>query len=373
VAVPLLVATSASADTPPGWQVSATVSTPDAPIISMQGAAASGPGNAWAVGSSTQSLIVEQWSAGAWSPVTVPAAFTDIQNGGVNDFVIGTSSATNTWVYPQVTGDSDQNYALHWNGKEWATFTLPGAPSAITGTAVAGPADVWVFGYQATPPDSLGVGAPYAAHYDGYSWRQVKLPVVPEQVSKASASDIWAVGPTAATAAGSGSSVADAALHWDGASWRQVALPAPAPVQGATWNPVAVTALSPSNVWVSEVPSVTNFSTGYAPDGTILLHWDGRQWSQVSEDSSLRAFGLADDGQGGLWMISQSPDYSQSYLVHYSGGTWTSQAAPSEPGYTTVLSPDGLVREPGTSTLWAAGGLQAPDIPGPGVILQYGS
>jgi hypothetical protein len=42
------------------------------------------------------------------------------------------------------------------------------------------------------------------------------------------------------------------------------------------------------------------------------LHWDGKQWTQVSEDDSG--------------------------LVHYSGGTWTSEPAPSETGYTTQVS-----------------------------------
>jgi hypothetical protein len=339
----------------------------------MTAVSASGPGNAWAVGSSFQSLIVEHWSAGAWSQVAAPAALTDLPDGSVNDFVLGTSSATNTWTFPEVSGQSDQYYALHWNGKKWRTLTLPGSPVTITGTAVSGPANVWVFGYDAAPPDSLGPGAPYAAHWDGYSWSQVDLPVVPESVSKASASDIWAVGPTAATSGGTGSSVVYAALHWDGASWHRVALPVLAPIDGSTWYPEAVTALSPKNVWVSELPSV-NPGSGAGPDATTLLHWDGQQWAQVSENPSLRTSGLAVDAQGGVWMISESPDFSQTYLVNYSDGTWTTQTAPSQAGDTVQLSPDTLVRVPGLGTLWAAGGQQTSDfLPGPGLILQYGS
>lgn len=369
----LLVATSASAATPPSWQISATVSTPDAPSPTMTALSASGPGNAWAVGSSFQSLIVEHFSAGAWSQVAAPAALTDLPDGSVNDFVLGTSSATNTWTFPEVSGQSNQYYALHWNGKKWRTLTLPGSPDSITGTAVSGPGNVWVFGYDAAPPDSLGPGAPYAAHWDGYSWSQVDLPVGPTFVSKASPSDIWAVGPTAATSSGTGSSVVYAAEHWNGASWQQVALPALAPVNGFTWYPQAVAALSPKNVWVSEVPSVS-LGGGTVPNGTILLHWDGQQWTQVSEDSSLRTSGLAVDAQGDVWMTSESPDYSQTYLVDYSDGTWTTLTPPSQAGDTAQLSSYALVRVPGTGTLWAAGGQQTPDfLSGPGLILQYGS
>ncbi|MGA2830541.1 MAG: hypothetical protein ABSF03_31015 [Streptosporangiaceae bacterium] len=55
-----------------------------------------------------------------------------------------------------------------------------------------------------------------------------------------------------------------------------------------------------------------------------------------------------------------------------SGGTWTTQTAPSAAGYTTQLSSE-MARVPGTASVRAVGGLAGASLPGPGVILRYGS
>jgi hypothetical protein len=366
-ALPFAAVTSAEAASSPGWRVVATISSPTQPTVGMTGIDASGPGNAWAVGTTFQSLVVEHWLAGKWRPVAAPAG-TSIgsSGGGVNDNVIGTSSAANTWLFPDV---NNVYSAFRWNGTAWTKFKLTGAAD-ISATAVSGPGDVWAFGAKAAPPNSPGFGPPYAAHYNGRVWRQVSMPGVPLVVSRVSGSDIWAVGPTAATA--SKATWVWIAMHWDGRSWHTLSLPKLAPVQGYSWYPDAVAALSTSNVWVSEVVSgPRNGNPG--PSGTTLLHWNGKRWSRVSEDASVRAAGAVPDGHGGLWLTSMNADFTASDLIHYSGGHWTSQAAPSRPGDTTLLYPGAMVRIPGTTSLWAAGQLENGNSQGAGVILKDGS
>ncbi len=102
-----------------------------------------------------------------------------------------------------------------------------------------------------------------------------------------------------------------------------------------------------------------------------MLHWNGKGWSQVSKDASVRAYGPVPDGHNGLWMTAESADYTTSYIVHFGNGRWTSHPAVSEPGDTTQLGP--LDRIPGTASVWAAGQLGAGNLPGAGVILKYGS
>jgi hypothetical protein len=361
-AVPLTAATSAAAAGPPGWRISATVSTPSEPIVDMTGIDASGPGDAWAVGTTVQSLVVEHWSAAKWRRVAAPAGTSIAGSGGVNDNVIGTSSATNTWLFPQV---NNAYSAFRWNGKAWAKFSLPGAAGAgIYGTAVSGPGDVWAFGAKAAPRDSPGIGAPYASHFNGRLWHQISMPGVPLNVSRVTSSDIWAVGPSAATA--SKATWTWIAMRWNGRSWSTMSLPKLSPVQGYSWYAAAVAALSTSDVWVSEVVSgPRNGNPG--PSGTTLLHWNGKKWSKVSGDASVRAFGTVPDGHGGLWLTAESADDTTSDLVHYGNGRWTSHPAASEPGNTTQVGP--LDRIPGTASVWAAGQLSS----GPGVILKYGS
>ncbi len=250
--LPFAGAASACAASSPGWRISATVSTSSEPIVNMTGIDASGPADAWAVGSGVQSLVVEHWSAGKWRPVAAPAGTSISGGGSVDAGAIGTSSATNTWLFPQV---NNVYSAFRWNGRAWTKFKLAGA-TTITGTAVSGPADVWAFGAKAAPPNSLGFGPPYAAHYNGHAWSQVSMPGVPLEVSRVSGSDIWAVGPTARTAAGSGAKWVWIAMHWDGASWHAINLPKLPPVQGYPLYPEGVTALSASSVWVNDIPTV---------------------------------------------------------------------------------------------------------------------
>jgi hypothetical protein len=94
---------------------------------------------------------------------------------------------------------------------------------------------------------------------------------------------------------------------------------------------------------------------GGTPAGSLLVHWNGRVWTQVR--LSLRKdtlFDLTPDGNGGLWLLSfVSP--TRTDILHYSKGKITRQKAPATQG--TTGDPQSLALIPGTRSLWAAGDL----------------
>ncbi len=100
---------------------------------------ASGPKNAWATGaeslSNGQKLDVEHWNGRVWQRIAPPPHL------GVLDFAapfaaVGSSSATNAWVFPY-QGTVRPNYALHWHEGHWTTMRLSRG-AAISATAVRG-------------------------------------------------------------------------------------------------------------------------------------------------------------------------------------------------------------------------------------------
>jgi hypothetical protein len=351
-----------------GWRI-IDVLNASQPYPILQGDTATGPGDAWAVGTTTQSLVVEQWNGAQWQSVAPPASLTGLTNKSVNDGVVGDTSATNLWTFPSVSGPkASTNYALNWNGSTWTSYELTGTRLPLFTTAVFSPADVWAFGQKPVSGGGLGFGAPWAEQFNGTSWQQVSMPGTPLDVSAISANDMWAFGPNRATA---GKAVQTyIAMRWDGTSWQTVKLPKLAPVQGQPWAPSGMVALSDSNVWLSELVQGSP-GTGTRPNNVDLLHWDGSTWTKVAENASMQFEpGLTSDGNGGFWLTASNS--VTSYLFHYTG-TWTKVVAPTESGYNDAAG--SLVLIPGTTSVWGLGTLQPASGGGPAesAILKRGN
>src|SRR5262249_20857964 len=149
-------------------------------------------------------LVIEHWNGSAWQSAAVPSRYVTNGTEGENDQVIGASSGSNMWTFPQLTrGRTTTQFALHWNGTSWKTFTLHGAAN-IGDTAVFSASDAWAFGAAPAKRTGLGDGPPFAARFNGTAWHRVPMPGTPGDVSALSASDIWAFGPTTKTAINTG-------------------------------------------------------------------------------------------------------------------------------------------------------------------------
>ncbi len=110
----------------------------------------------------------------------------------------------------------------------------------------------------------------------------------------------------------------------------------------------------------------------------MVLHYNGRHWSQVAEGNfgsgtPLGQQQISPDGSGGLWLPMPGFGDQASYLLHYSGGTLTEAVLPHGSHGIDVESTANI---PGTTGMLAGGFTHKNDNPGlkiVAVILQYGS
>src|ERR1700722_12399164 len=90
-------------------------------------------------------------------------------------------------------------------------------------------------------------------------------------VAAASASNAWAVG-----AAGSDASGKVLMLHWNGKAWSRVT--SPKVLDGTAGELSALPVVPATDAWAAGVTG----TAGSGKDHTLLLHWNGRAWSQVT-------------------------------------------------------------------------------------------
>lgn len=357
---------SAGAATVPGWQISKVY-----PVFSqINSVAASSSTNAWVGGFSCAnpcgptSALVAHWNGKTWQNIPVPAQFVNNPQGAAVGAVAATS-ASNAWAFAEAGDPSTPSvHALHWTGSGWhQTFTFPAWFSVVTAVA-PGATDAWAFGVIVSP------FAPYAAHYNGKVWERVPLPVNVTSVSALSPHDVWAFGESTATATHGKLAI----VHWNGVSWKQTTLPRLAYPSGDSVAPAGITEVSSGNVWAM---AQLGHGEGVAP-GAVLLHWNGKAWTQVKIPFTLVGpQQITSDGGGGFWIASPElvKNSYVNYLVHLSKGRWSQVAVPHRPGDTTQLS--ALASVPGTNSVWGAGS----DFPSPanpegisrGIIIKYGA
>jgi hypothetical protein len=366
VALGLAVAVvpAVQASSTPGWRIVKIIGV-KAGVSEMTDVAASGASNAWAGGSTCpascgiQTPAVQHWNGTSWKPFTLSVP--DLAGSPASP-VVATSSPTNTWMF--VVNNADAQYAEQWNGTQSAVTTFPEG-TAISAAAVLSSSDAWAFGTQTTGTAITS----YAAQYNGTTWTQVSLPVIPAGVSAISASDIWVYGTLPATAS---SSPTYAVARWTGHAWYTRDLPNLHLATGYFLVPGNIAALSPDDVWVD---GTLGKGMGVG-DGVVLLNWNGSKWTSVKTGYPTSQFDsdLTQDGHGGLWVSgysSMAEGYAGPYLYHYSDGNWTRQLAPTTKGDKPQMG--GLSEIPGTRSVWGAGELLPGDGTSQGVLLKYGS
>ncbi|MFF3371434.1 hypothetical protein ACFYXF_00590 [Streptomyces sp. NPDC002680] len=268
---------------------------------------------------------------------------------------------------------------LRWNGRTWQQQSTPAVPETGVWHAVDGVSahDVWAYGWD-QEGETLG-------HYDGKRWTQTPLPaeqgygfaklaaapgrawlvsdtainsyahgvwrstplpsgVHINAIEARTAHDAWAVGRFALVGQPSRSVL----LHWDGRSWTETA---PA---GSDLGITAVYQESARSVWVTALtPYVED-----EPQQTKVLHWNGRTWRDVTGPvDGLWASTITGDGKGTVWVSGDPYGYEGTALYwRLRNGTWTSVEGDAVPGGQTqsydieALAPTGR-----TGQFWSVG------------------
>jgi hypothetical protein len=345
----------------PGWRVYARIS-PDRKEVQLNAVTALSPGNAWAVGDITNSVLIEHWNGKAWQQMAIPAKLTGAlyaQYPGLSS--VAADSTSNLWAFNPVGG------WLRWNGSRWSSGKLPDTSVnlAMNMAVATGKDQAWAFG---AVPGTAGYKG-YAAFFNGRSWKAMTVPG-PANVngvldaSALSPSDIWAI-----TGGGPGTGIPVSTLvHWNGHVWR--AQPLPAALRSAA-NLASVLAFKDGSVWVGgQLPAGRSGATA------VAARWNGRTWLVMHLPGSREVpadllSSMVSDGHGGIWAFGENCGCESGPFWHYTDGTWAG------PSLVTGVDggpwgPQALAQVPGTDSIWSAGGAADRATIEDGLILLYG-
>jgi hypothetical protein len=336
----LLVGTaagSASASTGSGWQaVPSTnqeanqVTNSDFSGVSM-GSATDG----WAVGQfmDAQALghpLAERWDGSRWARVATPepagqqAGLADVDELSVdNAWAVGTSAEG-------VAGDGnidDEPLIEHWDGTGWSIVPGAGLPAGatgdLTGIGGSGPDNLWAVGFTLSAEDAQE--QVLFEHFDGSTWQMASFPTQtaacdpsasdcfldPTAVSATSPSDVWVVGTVREP-----NPTSNFIAHFNGKAWSVVPAPclqdktvaASCTLTSLDTNQLSgVTALSPTDAWASGSEGNVNGENFNIP---YVLHWNGKAWTLTQTpnrggEGSLLN-GITALGTGDIWAVGQT-------------------------------------------------------------------
>jgi hypothetical protein len=261
-------------------------------------------------------------------------------------------------------------FIARWDGATWSAMASPNpGPGPIydglNGVSASSANDVWAVGsYCASACDNHQGGAriqPLVVHWDGLRWAQVPSaqqssdPLLSQffAVAAISLTNAWAVGFTCRTNPSDCSTVQTLIEHWDGASWSEVTSPSPSPRNELH----AIAVVGADDVWaVGYQCALVDCASG-GPPKSLVEHWDGSAWTAVSGPdagamSTLR--GVSAASKTDVWAVgsySPSSGLPQVLLEHWNGSNWSQVPGPNQGGVPELLG----VHVVSTDDVWAVG------------------
>lgn len=294
----------------------------------LQGVVDISPTEAWAVGNVTLGAnpgqIIEQWNGIKWNLFPNP---TLLPNSQADLFAITSTSANEIWAVGNLVQDLSNGGAVsfnlfeHWNGTSWTpTFIQDNTFEALTGVSADAIDDAWAVGWVAPLGD--GSNGTLAIHWNGTSWTAVATPVNigegPNELNAVVAlapDNAWAVGFSTPGLAGQ-SATLTLILHWDGTTWSVVPSPNVGPNSTSQSNRLlGITANSANDIYA--------FGSYFASDGsghqmTLLLHWNGTNWTIISSPNPTKGNFLDDllfagvvPSSGNVWIFGNEDEGAQ--------------------------------------------------------------
>jgi hypothetical protein len=104
------------------------------------------PTNAWAVGQTGTSVLVEHWNGTSWSFMPAPSG---VQYPTLS--AVAARAANDVWAFgSQYTGTQSNTLLLHWDGTGWSTAATPVPASLYAAAANPGGSRVWAMGVGST-------------------------------------------------------------------------------------------------------------------------------------------------------------------------------------------------------------------------------
>jgi hypothetical protein len=231
-------------------------------------------------------------------------------------------------VYDGITRES---LILHWDGEAWARVPSPNRTdhTFLTGVAGSSPTDVWAVGYERT--EAL-VYRTLTMHWDGSTWEIVDSPspgsegTLLNDVAAASPTDVWAVGTSIVEWPLLGETFV---LHWDGETWTRVPSPNPSTI-GVGSNLHSVDVSRHGDVWAAG-----SIDLGDLVQGTMVIRWDGSEWTEVPVPNDNPAGSLAGNisaSPGHVWAVGWQGDPFEPLAWQRRGNGWVERPLPVDGG-----------------------------------------
>jgi len=280
------------------------------PYAPLNGITAISASNVWAVGQDSGTPQINHWNGTSWSRSALPSGpcsvfeadcvFTGVSGDSASDVI-----AVGQGTIPTSSGWVTEELAYRWNGTAWSQLTVPSTAGygEMEHIQAFSPTDAWVVGTGSSGSANVAT----ALQWNGSTWTQAGTPVSTANnlsvnaISGSSASDIWVVGQTV-TPGYHNRQFTSVIMHYNGSAWTQVTSPDNSGLMD-------VDAVSPTDAWA------------IAADGAVLT-WNGTSWSVATTlaqgNTAIAALSPAD-----VWVAGVVS------LTHYNGSSWTSTPDPA--------------------------------------------
>ena len=281
-------------------------------INGLEGISATGPTDMWGAGWLDSNCLIEHYNGHKWANVACPYTGIISQLNAVS-----ARTRSDAWAVGFVDRTSNQvAFAEHWNGQKWAevkTAKVSGLFIQLSSVLDLGQDNVLAVGEYETKSGAKFVQHELAEHWNGRAWQRVSVPAFStasflQGVSGGTSSGVTAVGGVSA-----GGHTVPLIERWTGTKFVRVSEPV------KSGDLAAVTVLSKTSA----------YATGSAGSGgTLVEHYNGKQWAQVftpspSDGGYLASVAAAPSGsfvEAAGW---HSPDPNELPLIEQGNGkTW---------------------------------------------------
>jgi|GEM_PF-577843 len=335
----------------PSWSV-----VPSRSEGTLNSVAAISRSDVWTVGytaGSPSRTLIQHWNGKDWS--TIPSPNVGTEDNRLNG--VAALSANDVWAVGYYgDGPSSKTLTLHWDGKEWKVVSNPDVGTrgnALQAVTAISSNDVWAVGRSGlcSAENSPCVTKTLTLHWNGTRWSHVQSPNIGtssnslSSIAATSKNDVWAVGSYVKEAGAEWRTMRALFLHWDGKTWSQ----APgSDIEGHGISLTAITAISPNDAW-----AVGTYWSGDPEVANLLLHWDGKAWTEDPSSRKIMGttvglYGIAALSADDVWAVGWMPRFQ-----YWNGKQWS-----------TVTDayhewPEGILRGVAAlapDELWAVGG-----------------
>lgn len=322
----------------------------------LQSAWGSGSNNIWAV---SKERTVLHFDGARWTATKLAET---VHHDVLNEVRIFGTGPSDVWVVGEVMLGTKlaESPLWHWDGATWqlvpVTLGRPkesgksspdGSPVQLTSIWASGPGDIWLAGI-AIPHIERGSALILRGGTAG--WRKMSMPSQPDGISHYNV-NVLGNGPKDAWQIVTGGNEPDcstywACEHWNGKHWRdddtcplregqeKYSWTAASNIwslekrgeishwNGRTWQmsheprefkPRALVSRAPHDLFLLG----TQQTSDNEPEESVLLHWDGRAWSQPTSIVERRLEALWGSGDA-LWAVGERGE-----IQHYDGHDWS--------------------------------------------------